>query len=86
MNTEKDKIIADIYRARNGHYCHSLECENIEDFISSVEILTAEWVEKYTPEQILYFFNTIEIYFEDDDYSKLYIESIVFEAIEYNTY
>lgn len=58
-------IINDIME-RKPNYCHVLEVEDIFELQSIIENLVDEFTDNYSADDIIEFFNTIEIYSLND--------------------
>ena len=61
-----NKILLDVIAKRNGHYCHALEVNNIYELQAIIENLHDDFTKEYNLDDIIEFFNTIEIYCLDD--------------------
>jgi type III secretory pathway component EscR len=58
MNAILNKII----EQRKGMYVHALEVSNVYELQSSIEQLYAEFIEEFSVEEIVEFFNSMELY------------------------
>ena len=65
-----NKILNDVIEKRNGHYCHVIEVNNVYDLISCIEALYNEFIQDYTAQDIIDFFDTIELYCLDDTHEN----------------
>ena len=61
------KILDDIIKKRNGHYCHVLEVFNVDELESIVNSLVNEFQSEYNDKDIIDFFSTIAVYTSDDE-------------------
>lgn len=61
-----NKILNKVIESRNGDYLHAIEVSNVCDIECIVELIINEFTEA-TEEEILDFFNTIEVYFLEDE-------------------
>ena len=60
-------ILNKIYQERDGHYCHALEVHDALELESIVESCIVQFErENFSIDEIVEFFNTIEIYCLDD--------------------
>ena len=59
MNKILDKVITE----RNGHYCHVLELGSSYELECYIEQLYSEFEEEFSKEEIIEFFETMEIYY-----------------------
>ena len=57
------KLFHDIIKSRNGHYCHALELNDVYAYECVIESIISEFGDKYTEEDYIDFFNTIELYY-----------------------
>ena len=72
-----NKILLDVIEKRQGHYCHALEVNNVFELQSIIESLYDEFIKDYTLNDIVNFFNTIELYsLNDDNENSIYNFSI----------
>jgi len=72
-----NKILLDVIEKRQGHYCHALEVNNVFELQSIIESLYDEFIKDYTLDDIVNFFNTIELYsLNDDNENSIYNFSI----------
>ena len=62
----QNKIVNDIIKKRQGHYCHALEVNGVWELQACIDSLYDEFYTKYTISDIIEFFNTIELYCLDD--------------------
>lgn len=61
-----NNIIEQIYKNRTN-YCHVLEVNDKYELITCIESLYDEFIIEYNLEEIIDFFNTMEIYCLDED-------------------
>jgi len=59
-------ILASVIKARNGHYCHALECTYPHEIENAIESIHNECVDA-TKQDLIDFFSSIEIYFLQED-------------------
>ncbi len=89
-----NRIYNDLMQQRAGHYMHCVELSTADELDELIHNLTAEFIEKYSCQDIHKFFNTLQVYYyaEDEnaeDENALYnfnIKKAVEEAIDYHTY
>ena len=62
----ENKIFYDLVMKRQGHYCHALEVNNVWELQACIDSLYDEWIDNYTLDEIVEFFNTIELYCSED--------------------
>lgn len=55
-------IVNNIIEQRNGHYVHALEVNDIYELESAVESLCEEFSKEYTKDEIIEFFESIQIF------------------------
>jgi len=60
------KIANDILIKRQGQYCHALEVNDIFELQAIIDALYDEFILEYTIDDILEFFNSIELYCLND--------------------
>ena len=66
--TNTNKLFNKIVEERNGYYCHAIEVTNIYEIESIIESIFQSYEsEEITEIDILNFFNSIEIYFLEDE-------------------
>ena len=68
--TSMNRILENIIEQRNGHYCHCLEVEDKYQLEETVEQLVAEFKDKYSINEIIDFFESIEVYYLGDDHQE----------------
>lgn len=70
MNRLLDHIITE----RNGHYCHALELDSAYAYECVIEQIVSDYKDDYTQDEIIGFFDTIELYYyhDADDYDDEY--------------
>lgn len=61
-----NKILNKVIESRKGHYVHAIEVNNIYEIENIIEFIINEFTEA-TENEILDFFNTIEVYFLEDE-------------------
>lgn len=67
----ENKILHDICKERQGHYCHVLEVSDTLELQDSIEALICnDFERKYEGKYIKEFFNTITITYVGDDEDK----------------
>lgn len=62
-----NKIFNQILKARNGHYCHVVEVSSPYELEAIVESVYDEFIDQYAIDDIKEFFNTLQVYFLDDE-------------------
>lgn len=66
--TDTNKLFNKIVEERKGHYLHAIEVNNIYEIESIIESIFQSYEsEEITEKDILNFFNTIEVYFLEDE-------------------
>lgn len=66
--TNTNKLFNKIVEERKGHYLHAIEVNNIYDIENIIESIFQSYEsEEITEKDILNFFNTIEVYFLEDE-------------------
>ena len=65
--TTANRLLDHIISERKGHYCHALELTNAYNYECVIESIVGEFSNDFTQDEIISFFNTIEIYFIADD-------------------
>lgn len=66
--TNTNKLFNKIVEERKGHYLHAIEVNNIYDIENIIESIFQSYEsEEITEVDILNFFNSIEIYFLEDE-------------------
>jgi hypothetical protein len=60
-------ILDKIIESRNGHYCHCLEVEYSYELEDIVEGLISEFGDKYSAQEYIEFFQSMEIYYLGED-------------------
>ena len=82
MNRILDKIIT----ARNGHYCHCLEVNEVYELESIADNIIQEFEENYYRNEIVDFLETLQIYaLNEDNEEEIYNFSFT-EYIKENYY
>ena len=76
------KILDYMIKQRKGHYCHVLELTDVYDLECVIESFIMDLGDKFSLQDYLDFFNSIEIYFIADECST----SEWNDAIEYELY
>lgn len=75
MNAILNKIIEE----RKGMYVHALEVSNLYELESIIENLYAEFIEDYSIEEIIEFFESIELYcLEGSEEEEVYSLDVAF--------
>lgn len=74
-----NKIIED----RNGHYCHCVEVSTVYELECIVESIVGEYGDDYSFNELLEFFQTLEVYClddsqEDETYNFNFKESLTY--------
>jgi len=59
---DNNKIVYDVYKKRKGIYCHALEVNNIYELQACLDSLYDEFIREYTLQDIINFFDSIELY------------------------
>ena len=66
--TNTNKLFNKIVEERNNFYCHAIEVSNVYDIENIIESIFQSYEsEEITEVDILNFFNSIEIYFLEDE-------------------
>lgn len=65
MNRLLDHIITE----RNGHYCHALELDSAYAYECVIEQIVSDYKDSFTVDEIIEFFDSIELYFLADECS-----------------
>lgn len=60
---ENNKLFNDILESRKGHYCHVIETESAYSFECIIESIIQESGDKYSLEDYIQFFQTIDLYY-----------------------
>lgn len=63
------KILDYMIEQRKGHYCHALELTDVYDLEYVIESFIMDLGDKFSLQDYLDFFNSIEIYFVADECS-----------------
>ena len=63
----ENPIFSLMLKSRNGNYCHALEVENVQEIESAIEALYEELGEKFTKQDYIKFFKTLDIIALDDE-------------------
>ena len=62
-----NKILEDVIKKRNGHYCHVIEVDNVYSLKSVIESLYDEFIDEYSNDEVIEFISSIQIiYFNAD--------------------
>lgn len=61
------KILEYITEKRNGHYCHALEIDSVYSLETIIESLIEELCNRFTLEDYIEFFQSIELYYYTED-------------------
>ena len=62
-----NRILNYILEQRKGHYCHALELANVYELQSIIESIYDEFIDNYYKEEIIDFFETIQIYYYTEE-------------------
>lgn len=62
-----NKLLNHIIAERNGHYCHALELDSAYSYECVIEQIVNEYKDSFTPEDIIEFFDSVEIYHLPDE-------------------
>ena len=62
-----NRIIDKIIKQKNGRYCHVLELGSVYELECCIEQLYSEFKEDYFKEEIIDFFETMQIYYYKED-------------------
>ena len=68
-----NKLLNHIIEERNGHYCHALELANYYEYENIIEQIVSEYKDSFTTEEIIDFFNSIDLYYytgEEPEYKE----------------
>lgn len=60
---EDNKLFNDILESRNGSYCHAIETDSAYSFECIIEAIIQESGDKYSLEDYIQFFQTIDLYY-----------------------
>lgn len=72
MNTT-NRLLDHIITERKGHYCHALELDSAYAFECVIEQIVIEFRDGFSRNDIIRFFDSIEIYFiADEDSTSVY--------------
>jgi hypothetical protein len=63
MNKILDKVITE----RKGHYCHAVELGSAYELECCIEQLYSEFEEEFSKEDIIEFFETMDIYYYKEE-------------------
>ena len=66
-----NKILNRVIEDRKGHYVHALEVNNIYEIENIIELFINEFKDEFTDIEYIEFFNTMEVYFLDDEAATL---------------
>lgn len=61
-----NRILEDVLENRKGHYCHALEAGDVEELKMLVESFIDNEGDKYSTDDYVEFFESMEFYVEDD--------------------
>lgn len=61
------KIIDIIINKRKGHYCHAIEVSDTYEIESIVEHIISEFEDSHSEDDIIEFFDTMQIYYLGDN-------------------
>lgn len=78
MNTIIEKVI----EQRKGMYVHALEVEDVYELQSCIEQLYSEFIENYSADEIIQFFESMEIYCLDESQESEVYEFNITEYIK----
>jgi hypothetical protein len=65
-----NRILENIIENMGGHYCHCLEVEDLYQLEETIAQLVGEFINEYTMNEIIEFFESIEIYYLGDDHQE----------------
>jgi hypothetical protein len=66
-----NRILNYIIEQRRGHYCHVLELANVYELEFIIESIYDEFIDNYYKEEIIDFFETIQIcYYTEEEENK----------------
>lgn len=82
MNRLLDHIISE----RKGHYCHALELDSAYAYECVIEQIVSEYKDDFTQDEIIGFFDSIELYYyrDADNYDDIKQLSDEQQAIDEN--
>ena len=63
------RLLDHIIKERNGHYCHALELDSAYSYECVIEQTVSEYKDSFTLDEIVDFFNCIDLYFLADECS-----------------
>ncbi|MEG1299082.1 MAG: hypothetical protein RSC93_00065 [Erysipelotrichaceae bacterium] len=73
-----DKILKDIIKKRNGHYCHVIETSDVWSLQSTLESLYDELIKDYTFDEVCNFLSSIQIIYFNEDGDNIDDENAVY--------
>ena len=81
----QNRLLDHIITERKGHYCHVLELDSSYAYECVIESIVGEFKDTFTQDEIISFFDTIEIYYYNE-YSDMltYDENGIIEFELYN--
>ena len=59
---DNNKIVNKVYYMRKGLYCHALEVHDVYELQACLDNLYNEFIKEYTLQDIINFFDSIELY------------------------
>jgi len=62
-----NRILNYILEQRRGYYVHALEVANVSELQSIIESIYNEFIDNYYKEEIIDFFETIQIYYYTEE-------------------
>lgn len=62
-----NRLLDHIIKERNGHYCHALEIDSAYSYECVIEQIVSEFKDSFTLDEIIDFFNSIELYYYTGD-------------------
>lgn len=82
--TTQNRLLDHIITERNGHYCHVLELDSAYSYECVIEQIVSDYKDTFTQDEIISFFDTIEIYYYLDIHDNDYNVSEEQQAIDEN--
>ena len=62
-----NKLLDHIISERKGHYCHALELDSAYAYECVIEQIVSDYKDDFTQDEIIGFFDSIELYFIADE-------------------
>lgn len=65
--TTTNRLLDHIIQERKGHYCHALELDSAYAYECVIEQIVSKYRDSFSRNDIIRFFDSIELYFIADD-------------------